>query len=293
MEYHTPVLADQVVKVLDPKPDKVFVDATLGNGGHSLLLLQNGATVFGVDQDPSNLKTSTHRIESASFGSKFTPIHSNFSQLSQALSQHQISQIDGLLLDLGLSKNQQTGQDRGFSFNDSQSLDMRLDPQNQTLTAEYVINVYPYEELFKIFSYYAQEQFSKPIALKIIQQRQKSPIKTATRLADIIRQYYQTKSIKTKIDPATKIFMALRIFVNDEYENLKSVLSQSLDLVKADGQVAIITFHSGEDRIVKQFIKSMILSGKIYSDQKVLPTPEEIKSNPLSRSAILRSYRIK
>jgi len=292
MTYHTPVLATQVIDTLAPSTQKTFVDCTLGNGGHTLLLLSAGAKVIGIDQDPNNLQIAQNRIESAGFSSQFIPIHANFNQLSQSIpTQHQ-GKIDGIIFDLGLSKNQQMATDRGFSFNDPQSLDMRLDPATQSLTAEYIINVYPYEQLYKIFSFYAQEKFSKPLAIRIINERQKKPIKTGSRLAEIIRQYYKQKNITPKIDPATKIFMALRIFINDEYENLKSALNQTLTVVKPGGIVCVISFHSGEDRIIKQFIKEHQVKGKISNSSKIMPDFNEISQNPLSRSAILRSYRI-
>jgi len=170
---------------------------------------------------------------------------------------------------------------------------MRLDPEKQELTAEEIINTYDYDELYEIFSKYAQEIYSKPIIFQIIKERQKSPIKTATRLADIIRNFYKERHIRSKIDPSTKIFLSLRIVVNDEFNNLKDILRQSLKTVDKNGVICIITFHSGEDRIVKQFIRE-------YSDQKIITENkkpikasfQEIKNNPLSRSATLRSYRI-
>lgn len=286
MEFHTPVLSTEVINSLDVQKDKIYVDATLGNGGHTLEILKKGGIVYGIDQDPKNIKITTNRIKEAGFDNQFFPIHSNFNQLENIVKNEIKQKIDGLIIDLGLSKNQQIDQNRGFSYNDELSLDMRLDPENQDLTAENIINTYDYEQLYQIFSKYAQETYSKPIILKIIRERQKSPIKTATRLADIIRKYYQEHHIRSKIDPSTKIFMSLRIAVNNEFDNLKNILRQSLKVVKKEGVVCIITFHSGEDRIVKQFLKN-------YSNLKpIRPSFQETKINPLSRSATLRSYRI-
>jgi 16S rRNA (cytosine1402-N4)-methyltransferase len=170
---------------------------------------------------------------------------------------------------------------------------MRLDPETQELTAENIINTCDYDELFDIFTKLAQEQYAKPLILKIIRERQKLPITTGSRLADIIRDYYKDHHLRSKIDPSTKIFLALRIYVNDESTNLKKILFQSLNIVKKDGVVAIITFHSGEDRIVKQFIRDHSIQKLIIENKKAAKASfAETKTNPLSRSATLRSYKI-
>lgn len=293
MEYHFPVLDKECIDFLDPKPNKIYIDGTLGNGGHSIEMLKKGAIVYGIEQDSKNLEIALLRIKEEKLDKNFFPIHSNFNELEKIIKNKIKKKVDGLILDLGLSINQQKSQERGFSFHDKSSLDMRLDPENQEITAETIINTYSFDELYEIFTKYAQENLSKPLILKIIRERQKTPIKTAERLAEIIRQYAQEHKIKTKIDPSTKIFMALRIAVNNEFNNLKSVLNQSLKVVKSDGIICIISFHSGEDRIVKQFIRENLIKKTIIATIKpVLPSPEEIKINPLSRSAILRSYKI-
>ena len=289
MDFHIPVLSTETIDLLNVQKDKIYVDGTLGHGGHTLEILKRGGIVYGIDQDPQNLKVATNRIKEAGFESNFVPIHNNFNELENIVNNHIKQKIDGLIIDLGLSQNQQTGRGRGFSFNDESSLDMRLDSEKQEITAESIINTYDYEELFEIFSKYAQEVYTKPIVLKIISERQKSPIKTATRLANIIRDFYKDRHLKSKIDPSTKIFMALRIVVNDEFENLKKLLVQSLKVVKKNSKVCIITFHSGEDRIVKLFLNQNPLC---QAQKPIKATFSEIKKNPLSRSATLRSYRI-
>ena len=292
MEFHTPVLLTETIDCLDVKSGKIYVDATLGHGGHTLEILKKGGVVYGFDQDIKNLEIATKRIYDAGFKDTFFPINKNFTQLKNTVDSVIKQKIDGLIADLGLSQNQQTGQGMGFSFNDELSLDMRLDPK-QELTAEYIINTYDYDQLFQIFSKYGQEIYSKPLILRIIRERQKSPIKTATKLANIIRNYYQEHHLKSKIDPSTKVFLSLRIAVNDEFINLKDLLQQSLKTVKPNGHICIITFHSGEDRIVKQFIKDQHQNKTIVETQKAIkPSFSEIKNNPLSRSATLRSYRI-
>lgn len=287
MDFHIPVLLAETIRLLNVQKNKIYIDGTLGHGGHTLEILKQGGIVYGIDQDPKNLEIATNRVKEAGFEKQFFPVHNNFNQLENFINQNIKQKINGLIIDLGLSQSQQTGKDRGFSFNDEISLDMRLDPENQELTAEEIINTYDYNELFEIFSKYAQEVYSKPLALKIIHERQKSPIKNSVRLANIIRDFYKDHHFRSKIDPSTKIFMSLRIVVNNEFDNLKDILSQSLNTVAKDGNVCIISFHSGEDRIIKQFIKD-----HKFPSKPIKPSFAEIKKNPLSRSATLRSYKI-
>lgn len=290
MNYHFPVLLKETISSLSIIPGGIYADATLGHGGHTIEILKRGGIVYGFDQDLKNLEIATQRIKSEGFKKNFFPINQNFINLKSFLKKRKIEKIDGLIADLGLSQNQQTGQDRGFSFNDQTSLDMRLSPQKQTLTAEKIINTYSFDQLYQIFTKIGQELYSKPIILQIIKERQKLPIKTGFKLAQIIRQYYENKHIHSKIDPSTKIFLSLRITVNREYQNLLRLLNHSLNTIKSNGSVCIITFHSGEDRLVKQFIQKN--NSKIIAQKSIKPSFVEIKNNPLSRSAILRTYKI-
>ena len=290
MNYHSPVLLKETLSCLAISANNKYIDATLGHGGHTLEILKQNAFVYGFDQDPQNLKIATDRINELFLSKNFVGINKNFINIKSYFKKNKLNKVDGLVADLGLSLNQQTGQNRGFSFNDELSLDMRLDPQTQTLTAEEVINTYSFDQLYQIFTKIGQELYSKPLIFQIIKERQKNPIKTGQKLADIIRLYYQDKHLRSKIDPSTKIFLSLRIFVNQEYENLTKLLNQSLEIVKPGGQVCIITFHSGEDRLVKQFIQKNI--SKIIPQKPIKPSFIEIKQNPLSRSAILRTYKI-
>lgn len=285
MDYHQPVLLNEIVKLLDPNEDKVFIDATLGHAGHTIELLKAGATVYGIEQDPYNLEIATTRIKDLNIDKNFIPVHGNFVDTKKLIPPNR--NIDGLLLDLGLSKNQQKSSNRGFSFNDELSLDMRLDPKTQSVSAENLINTADYQTLYDIFTKYAQENYSKPLIVRIITERQKSPIKTGQRLADIIRNFYLEKHLHISIDPATKIFMALRIAINDEFVHLKSLLSDSLEIIRPGGTVCVISFHSGEDRIVKNFIRGQKITSMVTK-----PDRTEILQNPLSRSATLRSYKI-
>ncbi|MFA5828106.1 MAG: 16S rRNA (cytosine(1402)-N(4))-methyltransferase RsmH [Candidatus Shapirobacteria bacterium] len=288
MLYHTPVLVEETIQFFDPKPGQIYIDATLGNGGHTIEILKTGAKVFGIDQDPLNLKIATTRISEANLDNKFIPIHGNFNDLENIFSKTIQTPPDGILFDLGLSQNQQLSRNRGFSFNDDLSLDMRLDPENQEITAEYIVNTYSFDELYEIFTKYAQEIYSKPLIIRIIKARQKKPVKNSSQLANIIRDYYREKHNQSRIDPSTKIFMALRIAVNNEFSNLKSALTQAVNISKPQTTICVITFHSGEDRIIKQFIKKNFPN----APKPIMPTQKEITKNPLSRSAILRSFRI-
>lgn len=290
MNFHIPVLLKESIDALNVNTEGIYVDATLGHGGHTIEILQRGGTVYGFDQDPVNLEVATQRIKKLNLDSRFTPINQNFNNIKNFVTQQIKQKIDGLIADLGLSQSQQTATNRGFSFNDPLSIDMRLDPKSQTLTAEEIINTYSFDDLYQIFTKFSQELYSKPLILHIIRQRQKSPIKTGERLANIIREYYQEHHIKTKVDPATKIFLSLRIAVNQENTNLQQLLEQSLEVVKPNCNVSIITFHSGEDRIVKQFLAKH--SSQVISQKPIKPTFQETKNNPLSRSSILRSYKI-
>lgn len=287
MEFHQPVLLQETIRLLDPRPGKTIVDATLGHGGHSIALLQAGATVYGFDQDVSNIQIAQKRLRQYQSSHQFWPINDNFINISQYLSKP----VNGILFDLGLSQNQQKSSNRGFSFHDHLSLDMRLDPKNP-LTAENIINTWSFDQLYEIFTKYGQELQAKPIILRLIRQRQKSPIKTAQQLADIIRQYYQEKHLQNKTDPATKIFLSLKIAVNHEQENLQKALSSTLRLVEIGGTCCFISYHSTEDRLVKKFIAQQVLSSKIQKNRDCRPSRQEILQNPLARSAILRSYTI-
>lgn len=285
MTYHQPVLLDEVLNFFQPKEGLAILDCTLGNGGHTLEFLKKGATVFGLDDDPINLEITTKRIKKEKLDKRFHPISGNFSNLNQIYSRHIKIPLDALFADLGLSRNQQVSTKRGFSYSDTDSLDMRLNPKKQKLTAEEIINTWDKFQLYNLFTKYSQEKLAKPLVFEIIQARQKKPITTGIQLATIIENYYQKKHYRSKINPSTKIFMSLRIAVNNEFNNLQKLLNTSQKIVRKDGKIGIITFHSGEDRIVKNFLqKNKIKSNKFSASYS------EIKKNPLSRSAMFRCF---
>ena len=302
--FHTPVLLQETLKILDPKHGKIFIDATLGHAGHTIEFLKKGAFVYGIDTDPKNLKIATDRINKLNLSKNLIPINDNFSNLDKIYKKENVrarrasptnKRIDAIFFDLGLSSGQLKSKNRGFSFNDKQSLDMRLNPKKQKITGEYIINTYSFDQLYQIFTKIAQEKHSKILIKKIINTRKKSPIKTGFQLAQIISAYYQQNKIYSKTHPATKIFMGLKITVNQELKKLKATLNQTLKILKTGAKVLIISFHSGEDRIVKQFIKKYSMSKKItnLTPKAIQAGKNETTSNPLSRSAKLRAFQIK
>lgn len=288
MIFHQPVLLAETLAIFNVKPGQIFIDATLGHGGHTIEILKLGGVVYGLDADPKYLQIVTDRIKSLNLNANFHPLNQNFTNILDI--KKTISQpVSGILFDLGLNRDQQTTSGRGFSFNDQASLDMRLNPGDDSVTAEEIINTYDFDQLVTMFSKYAQEKLSKPIAVKIIQERQQKPIRQATRLADIIKNVYQSHHLRTTHHPATQVFLALRIVVNQEFANIIQALESTLDF-NSNCKVIVITFHSGEDRLVKQFIRQHDVIN--LTPKLIRPDFKEVKQNPLSRSSVLRSYKI-
>lgn len=287
MNYHFPVLSTTVLKAFDPQAGQIIFDCTLGHAGHTLEFLRRQATVYALEADPHNLAIALNRIKSHTLTKNFHPILGNFANLKTIFTTEKLPQPDFLFADLGLSLNQQSQSGYGFSFHDDASLDMRLNPKKQSLTAEEIVNTWDRDQLYQIFTKYAQEKLARPLAYEIVKKRQQQPFKNAAQLAQVISDYYQKKHYRSRLHPATKIFLALRIAVNHEFDNLESLLNHSLTIVKKGGMVGIISFHSGEDRLVKKFI----LKHKL-SSQKYLPDHQECLSNPPSRSAVFRTYLI-
>lgn len=290
MKFHQSILVPQLLALLNPQPKKIYIDATLGHGGHSLAILKKGGIVYGIEADPINLKIAKNRIKSPNF----YPILGNHKNLLKIISKHihRSQNIGGVIFDLGLCQNQITSNQRGFSFHDSHSLDMRLNPQKQKVTAQQIINTASVKELFQIFSKYGQEKYSQALAEKIVSCRRQHPITTSKQLSDIISRFYQTRHLKTKLHPATKIFLSLHLAVNQELENLAKVLPQTLHL-PSKTIVCFISFHSGQDRLVKKFIRQNSPHQiTVLTPKPIRPTPQQINQNPSSRSALLRSYKI-
>lgn len=299
--YHNPVLANEVCSGLDLKNKKNIVDCTLGLGGHAQLILQNlgrRGKIFGFELDTDNLKLAKKALRS--FGEKVLYIHRSFEYLTEELKKLRIKGADGILIDLGLASPQVDLAEKGFSFLREGPLDMRFD-KRQSLTAAEVVNKYTTNDLIRIFQEYGEETFAKKIALAIVKRRKSRAFRTTTELARFVEKLLKRKS---HIHPATRIFQALRIEVNHELDALKNVLPQAIAFLKPEGRLAVISYHSLEDRIVKQFFKQnardfvnetnkltttwLKPSIKIINKKPIVPSPEEIGKNPRSRSAKLR-----
>lgn len=301
---HTSVLLEACIDGLNIKPDGIYVDATMGGGGHSQLIANRlvDGTLVGFDQDPVAIKHNQERFHDCDC---VKIVNANFSELKISLANLGIDAIDGILYDLGMSSMQIDEHERGFSYIHDARLDMRMNPDNP-IDAYSIVNTYSVDELTHIFTKYGEEKFSKRIAQRIVEQRQLSPIKTTLELVAVIEQslpkkvYYQLKS-----HPAKKVFQALRICVNKELEVLQSSLAQAWELLKPGGHMCVISFHSLEDKIVKQFFKQqssvdeeiknlpvipeeLLPAGKIITNKPILPTNEEQANNTRSHSAKLR-----
>ena len=302
MEEHIPVLLNEVIAGLNIKPDGTYVDLTVGRGGHSseiLTRLPKGRLIC-VDQDEEAIVASTARL--SKIRSNFTVIRANFSALDSILKEQGIDQVDGILMDLGVSSPQFDKGERGFSYNSDARLDMRMD-QRQSLTAYQIVNTYSLEDLNKIFQTYGEEKYSYSIAKNIIKDREKAPIETTFQLVEAIKRSKPMKELKKVGHPAKQVFQALRIAVNDELNVLVKTLTIALDYLKPGGRLAVITFHSGEDRIVKNIFKEAAvevgnrIDGPMKAETKefdlinhkpITASAEELTMNHRSASAKLR-----
>jgi len=297
---HIPVLLSEVVEGLAVKPGGRYIDCTVGGGGHAAAILEQsspGGQLLGIDADPSAIELAKTRLEA--YSNSTLLINDNFVNLRDICTRFGFSPVHGILFDLGLSSIQLNGDGRGFSFQHDAPLDMRLNP-DQKLTASDIVNTYSERKLADIIETYGEEKRSRQIARFIIRER---PIETTFHLARIVEQ--AIKSPRGKIHPATKTFQAIRIAVNHDMENLEAVLKQAVDLLGSEGRLVVISYHSLEDRIVKQFMQreskdcicppstpictcSHTRSLKLVARKVIKPSPEEVLFNPRSRSAKLR-----
>ena len=290
---HIPVLAKEVIEYLDPKPNENFIDCTIGNGGHASAIIeaiQPKGRMLGIDWDEENIRSLKFKIQKSKFKNNLILANDNYANLKDIAEINKFKNISGILLDLGFSSWHVEKSGRGFSFQKSEPLDMRYDIQNQ-VTAEKIVNYRSFQEIEKILREYGEERFSSQIAQSILRERKERAIKTTRQLAEVIQKAIPYKYQKNKINPATKTFQALRIAVNDELNNLTKVLPQALEILKNGGRLAVISFHSLEDRIVKNFFRDRSRENliKILTKKPITPTFEEIRNNPRSRSAKLRA----
>ena len=297
---HIPVLVEETIGALNVQPGGRYIDCTLGGGGHAAAILEHsspGGQLLGIDADPEAIKIARSRLEAYS-GSTLL-INENFVSLQAICYKYDFLPVHGILFDLGLSSIQLNGGGHGFSFQHDAPLDMRLSP-NQELTAANIINTYSETELARLIKTYGEEGYSRRIASRIVQER---PIKTTLQLARLIEQTIGSRG--RKIHPATKTFQALRMAVNQELEHLKSALGQAVNLLGFEGRLVVISYHSLEDRVVKQFMQreakdcicppgmptcvcGHTASLRLVKKRVVTPSPAEVKINPRSRSARLR-----
>lgn len=303
MGQHESVLKEEVIEQLHIKSDGVYVDCTLGRAGHSLAIaecLTSDGLLIGFDQDEQAIQAAREKLQS--FPSLL--IHSNFRHLKDELNNHQITKVDGFLFDLGVSSPQLDEASRGFSYQHDAKLDMRMD-KRQSLTAHEIVNSWPYEDLTAIFFAYGEERFSKQIARNIERERKLKTIETTHELVDIIKNSIPAAARRKGGHPAKRTFQALRIAVNDELASFNDALHQAADLLKISGRIAVITFHSLEDRICKLAFRkwSTELSSprglpvaleenvapfRLITRKPIVPTEEEIMNNRRARSAKLR-----
>ena len=284
---HTPVLLKEVLQYLAPVDGGIYIDATLGLGGHAEKILQVcGPTgrVIGFEWDAAALELAIKRL--APFGLRFLPLSRSYAEIRAGLNEIDIQRVDGLLLDLGVSSLQFDSEERGFSFQKCGPLDMRMDKRTQ-LTAEEIINEFSREELADIFFYYGEERQARRIAAHIVTERAKEKITTTAHLARIVATAVPKKYQPRKIHAATKVFQALRIAVNSELDNLTTILDSATEILKPGGRICVIAFHSLEDRLVKRKFKNNP-ELRILTKKPVTPCQEEIEMNPRARSAKLR-----
>jgi 16S rRNA (cytosine1402-N4)-methyltransferase len=282
---HIPVLAAEVIDYLNIQREGLYVDCTIGPGGHAEALLEQlgpSGLLIGIDADPDAIEFSRSRL--ARFGPSVILVNRSFTDVTEVCHEHSVRTVDGILFDLGLSSTQIDTPERGFSFQRDAPLDMRFDP-SQELTASDIVNAYPEPELARIIWEYGEERRARRIARHIVRSR---PITSTARLARLLEQVLGSR--RGRIHVATRTFMALRIAVNRELDSLRSALVQTPDLLAPGGRLAVISYHSLEDRIVKDFMRSQARDCALHlvSRKVIRPGSLEIESNPRSRSAKLR-----
>jgi len=301
---HYSVLKDESIELLAIKEDGIYVDATMGGGGHSSEILKRLTTghLYAFDQDEFAITETSQKL--AGIGGNFTVINSNFVHLKSELASHGVTTIDGIIFDLGVSSPQLDDAQRGFSFHQDAPLDMRMD-QTATLTAKDVVNEWEFHDLLRIVSRYGEEKFAKQVARKIEARRAIAPIETTLELVEVVKTGIPAAMRRTGGHPAKRIFQAIRIAVNDELTVFEKALVDAMDMLKINGRVAVISFHSLEDRIAKHLFAQSSKEDAAYRGMPVIPeaykaefeiitrkpvaaSPNELEENKRSRSAKLR-----
>lgn len=308
MEFeHKSVLLDETINGLNIKPDGIYVDGTLGGGGHAYEVctrLGTKGSIIGIDQDAAAIEAADARLKD--FGEKVTIVRSNYCDMKSRLHELGIDKVDGIILDLGVSSYQLDTAERGFSYREDAPLDMRMDTR-QKMTARDIVNDYSEMDLYRVIRDYGEDKFAKNIAKHIVAQRGKDPIETTGQLTEIIRGAIPMKYQKKSGHPAKRTFQAIRIELNRELEVLRDTLDDMIELLNPGGRLCIITFHSLEDRIVKSAFKKNenpctcppdfpvcvcgnVSKGSIVTRKPILPSEEEMEANSRSKSAKLRIF---
>lgn len=308
MEFsHVSVLLEETIEQLHIRPDGIYVDGTLGGGGHAWEVcrrLSDKGRFIGIDQDADAIEAAGKRL--AEFGDKVTIIRSNYCNMRSELHKIGIEKVDGIVLDLGVSSYQLDSAERGFTYREDVPLDMRMD-QRQARTAKDIVNEYSELELFRIIRDYGEDKFAKNIAKHIVSAREKKPIETTGELTEIIKAAIPAKLRMNGGHPAKKTFQAIRIELNQELEVLKNSLDDMIDLLNPGGRICVITFHSLEDRIVKTIFKTnenpctcpstfpvcvcgKKPKGRVAVKKPIVPGPEELEENKRSKSSKLRVF---
>ena len=309
MEFkHESVLLEEVIRGLNIKPWGIYVDGTLGGGGHSFRIaekLTEGGRLIGIDQDRDALQAAGQRL--APFEDRVTLVHDNYEHMGRVLSDLRIDKIDGILLDLGVSSYQLDNPERGFSYNTDAPLDMRMDRDDNALTAREIVNTWPAEELANILRDYGEERYARAVAANIVKEREKGPLETTGQLSEIVRRSIPKKMQQRGGNPCKRTFQAIRIACNRELDVLADSLDEMMDRLAPGGRICVITFHSLEDRIVKTAFRSWENPctcppefpvcvcgrkpmGRCVSRKAILPSKEELDHNKRSASAKLRIF---
>lgn len=302
--HHVSVLLDECIEALNIQPDGIYVDGTLGGAGHSYHIAEKLTTgrLIGIDRDPIALEAAGKRLEP--FGDRVTLVHSNFCQMAKVLDDLGIAGVDGILLDLGVSSPQLDDGARGFSYMADAPLDMRMD-SGDALTADTVVNTWSYEELKRILYDYGEERYAPAIAAAIVRRRETAPIRTTLELVDVIRSAMPPAALREKQHPAKRTFQAIRIAVNDELGSVSRAMEAAIPRLNPGGRLAVITFHSLEDRIVKSAMANaakgcvcppefpVCVCGRtpqvtVLTRKPIVSGEEELARNPRARSAKLR-----
>jgi 16S rRNA (cytosine1402-N4)-methyltransferase len=289
---HIPVLLKETLSILQPEKDKNYIDATFGEGNLSfeiVKLIKPKGKVLAFEWDPELYKLGLEKIKKMK-EKNIKLVNKNFKEIKKVVKKEKFYEIKGIVFDLGISRWHYESSGRGFSFKKEEPLDMRINPKEIKITAFDIVNYASYYDLVKIFKEYGNEKEAEIISKAILERRKIKKIETSKELGEIVSQ---AKKEKTKIHPATKVFMALRVFINQELENLNLALEDSLEVLEKGGKIVIITFQGFEDKVVKKFIKKYKKEGKIevLTKNVIKPKEEEKKLNPSARSAKLRAIK--